>query len=101
MSYGAYPAGNYMFKVNNKDTKTTPGTFIYDINLIFDDEKKFLIGFSNGDLLEGVVFKKNKDYCIKSMACYIDLTVGNTKLPNCAKIKQTSDLANAILKRWS
>ena len=70
-----------MFKVNNKDT--------------------IPIGFSNGDLLEGVVFKKNKDYYIKSIACYIDLTVGNTKLPNCAKIKQTSDLANAILNRWS
>ena len=30
------------------------------------------------------------------MACYVDLTVNITKLPNYAKIKQTSDLANAI-----
>ena len=92
-----------MFKFNNKDTRTMPGTFIYNINLIFDDEKKFSIGFSNGDLLEGVVFKKNKDYYIRSMAYNIDLTVDNTKLPNCAKIKQTFDLdlTNAILNRWS
>ena len=32
------------------------------------------------------------------MTCYIDLTVDNSKLPNCAKLKQTSDLANAILR---
>ena len=42
------------------------------------------------------MFKKNKDYYITSMACYVDLTVNITKLPNYAKIKQTSDLANAI-----
>ena len=33
-----------------------------------------------------------------SMACYVDLTVDITKLPNYAKIKQTSDLANKILR---
>ena len=31
------------------------------------------------------------------MTCYVDLTVDITKLPNYAKIKQTSDLANAVL----
>ena len=33
-----------------------------------------------------------------SMACYVDLTVDITKLPNYTKIKQTSDLENAILR---
>ena len=33
-------------------------TFIYYINLTFDDEKKFSIEFSDADLLEGV--KTNK-----------------------------------------
>ena len=33
-----------------------------------------------------------------SMTCYVDLTVDITKLPNYPKIKQTSDLANAILR---
>ena len=32
------------------------------------------------------------------MACYIDLTVDITKLPNYTKVKQISDLANAILR---
>ena len=33
-----------------------------------------------------------------SMACYMDLTVDITKLPNYAKTKQTSDLENATLR---
>ena len=73
-------------------------TFIYYKNLTFDDKKKFSINFSGEDSLEGVVFKKNKAYYITSMACYVDLTVDITKLPNYAKIKQTSDLATAILR---
>ena len=32
------------------------------------------------------------------MACYVDLTVDITKLRNYKKIKQTSVLANAILR---
>ena len=57
-------------------------TFIYYNNLIFDDGKKFSIDFSDEDLLKGVVFKKNKDYYVTSMACYVDLTVDITKLAN-------------------
>ena len=67
-------------------------TFIYYSNLTFNSEKKFSINFSDEDWLEGVVFKKNKDYYITSMTCHVDLT------PNYAKIKQTSDLVNAILR---
>ena len=32
------------------------------------------------------------------MACYLDLTVDITKLPNYTKIKQVSDLATVILR---
>ena len=32
-----------------------------------------------------------------SMACYVDLIIDITKLPKYANIKQTSDLANAVL----
>ena len=53
-------------------------TFIYYKNLRFDDKKKFSIDFSNEDLLEGVVFKKNKDYYITSMACYVDFNIDIT-----------------------
>ena len=75
------------------------GAYFYLLsNLTFDDEKKFLINFSDEDSLEGVVFKESYGYYITSMTCYIDLTVDITKLVNCAKIKQTSDLATAILR---
>ena len=73
-------------------------TFIHHNILTFDDEKKFSINFRDDDLLEGVVFKKYKDYYITSMTCYVDLTVDITKLPNYAKIKQMSDPTNAILR---
>ena len=72
--------------------------FIYYNNLTFDDKKKFSIDFSDEDLLEGVVFKENKDYCISSMTCYVDLTVDVTKRSNYAKVKQSSGLATAILR---
>ena len=42
-------------------------TFIYYNNLAFDDEKKFLINFSD----DSVVFKNNKDYYITSMTCML------------------------------
>lgn len=73
-------------------------TFIYYKNLRFDDKKKFSIDFSNEDLLEGVVFKKNKDYYITSMACYVDFNIDITAQQNYTKIKQTSDLATTILR---
>ena len=71
--------------------------FIYYNNLSFDQNKRFTLEFSDSDLLEGVIFKKNKDYYINSMSCYIDLTVDVTKLPQFNKIKEISDIANAIL----
>ena len=72
--------------------------FIYYNNLSFDKNKRFTLEFSDDDLLGGVFFsKKNKDYHITSMSCYIDLTVDVTKLPQFNKIKETSDLSNAIL----
>ena len=42
-------------------------TFIYYNNVTFNEKKKFLIDFSDEDSLEGVVFKKNKDYYITSV----------------------------------
>ena len=60
-------------------------TFIYNNNLTFDDKNKFSMNFSDEDSLEGVVFKKNKNYYMTSMACYLDLTVYITRLPNLSK----------------
>ena len=56
-----------------------------------------MLEFSDGDLLEGVIFKKNEDYYITSMSCYIDLVVDVTKLSQFDKIEEIWDSANAIL----
>ena len=71
--------------------------FIYYKNLNFDQDKNFLLEFSDSDKLDDVIFKNNKDYYITNMSCYIDLTVDVTKLPQFDKIKKVSDLSNAIL----
>ena len=60
--------------------------FIYYNNLSFNQNKRITLEFSNGDLLEGVIFKKNKDYYINSMSCYVDLTADVKKLPQFDKI---------------
>ena len=70
--------------------------FIYN-NLSFDQNKRSTLEFTDDDLLEGVLFKKNKDYYITSESCYVDLTVDVTKLPQFNKFKEISDLLNAIL----
>ena len=36
--------------------------FIYYSNLNFDQDKNFTLEFSDCDKLDGVIFKKNKDY---------------------------------------
>ena len=74
-------------------------TFIYYNNLTFNDEKKLSINFSDEDLLQGVVFKKNKDYYITNTTCYVDLTVDVTKVPTYAKIKQTLNLQLQLILR--
>ena len=62
--------------------------FIYYNNLSFAQNKEFTLEFSNSNLLEGVIFKKSKDYYITSKSCYGDLTVDVTKLPQFDKIKE-------------
>ena len=72
--------------------------FIYYNNLEFKDKKIFNIQFSNEDRLQGVMFKKDKDYYLTSMSCFIEL---NTSLNNTSFNKQIieiSTLSNEILK---
>ena len=71
--------------------------FIYYNNLNFEQDKNFLLEFSDSDKLDDVIFKNNKDYYITNISCYIDLTVDVTKLPQFDKIKEISDLSNSIL----
>ena len=48
--------------------------FIYYNDLKFQDNKIFTIEFSDGDQLDGVLFKKKKDYYLISMSCFIKIT---------------------------
>ena len=69
--------------------------FIYYNNLSFDQNKRFTLELSDDDLLDSDFFKKNKNYYITSMSCYIDLTVDGTT--SIDKIREISDMVNAIL----
>ena len=48
--------------------------FIYYNNLEFQDNKIFSISFNDGDRLQGIWFKKNRDYYLTSMSCFIEIT---------------------------
>ena len=48
--------------------------FIYYNNLEFQDNKIFSINFNDGDRLQGILLKKNRDYYLTSMSCFIEIT---------------------------
>ena len=66
----------------------------------FEDNnfKDFKIKFSNGDSLDGVIFKKNKDYNITSMSAFIALEKNLKELKDYDTIKKISEISNAILE---
>ena len=72
--------------------------FIYSNNLQFQDNKSFTIDFSNNDRLDGILFKKNKDYYLTSMSCFIEITNDLSELEHYIEIIDISKLSNNILK---
>ena len=56
------------------------------------------VKFSNGDQLQGIMFRKNRDYYLTSMSCFIQLTNDISKLTHYHEIKKIADLSNSILK---
>ena len=72
--------------------------FIYNSNLQFQDSKSFTINFSDEDRLHGVLFKKNKDYYLTSMSCFIEITNDLSEQQHYGKIIKISELSNKILK---
>ena len=62
--------------------------FIYYDNLKFQDNKIFTIKFGNGDRLDGVLFKKRKDYFLVSMSCFIEITNDLSELTHYDKLKK-------------
>ena len=64
-----------LYALNDQfDWKMEP-IFIYYDNLSFDQYTRFTMKLGNNDLLEGALFKKNKEYYITSMSCFVDPTV--------------------------
>ena len=63
--------------------------------------KDFKVKFSDGDSLDGVIFKKNKDYYITSMSANIELDKNLKELKDYDEIKKISETSNAILENGS
>ena len=61
--------------------------------------KDFTVKFSNGDSLDGVFLKKNKDYYITSLSSVITLEKNVKELKDYEKIKKISDISNTILQK--
>ena len=73
--------------------------FIYFNKVKFDNSnsKTFTVTFSDGDALNGVLFKKTNDYYITSMTSSITIEKDFTELQDYDNIKKLSDIANAYL----
>ena len=74
--------------------------FVYFDKVKFDNSslKTFTITFSDGDLLDGVLFKKTNDYYITSMTSSIAIEKDLKELKDYDNIKKISDIANEYLK---
>ena len=74
--------------------------FIYFDKVKFDNSslKTFTITFSDGDLLDGVLFKRTNDYYITSMTSSITIEKDLKELKDYDNIKKISDIANEYLK---
>ena len=60
-------------------------------NLIFDENQRFILNLSDGDVFKGVNFSKGNDYYIMSMSSFI---VSN----DITKLKQYDDIENQSLQ---
>ena len=73
--------------------------FIYYDKVDFqNDYKVFKVDFSDSDNLQGVFFRKNREYHITSMSCFITLTPDLKELAHYDDIKKISEISNKILK---
>ena len=72
--------------------------FIYYNNLKFAENKKFTLEFSDRDILQGIIFRKNKDYFLMSLTCFIETENDITELMQYADIQKISEFANRIIK---
>ena len=64
--------------------------FIYNNNLIFDKNQRFILNFRDGEVFKCVNFSKENDYYIMTMSCFIEVPNDITKL------KQYDDIDKKI-----
>ena len=57
----------------------------------------FTLKFSDGDALEGVLFKKTSDYYVTSLSCSVTIEKDLKELKEYEDIKEISDIANGYL----
>ena len=72
--------------------------FIYTNNLTFDENQKFILNFSDGDVFKSVNFSKENDYYIMSMFCFIEVSNDITKLKQYNDIEKKSIIANPYVR---
>ena len=74
--------------------------FIYFDKVKFDNSslKTFTITFSDGDLLDGVLFKRTNDYYMTSMTSSITIEKHLKELKDYDNIKKISGIANQYLR---
>ena len=72
--------------------------FIYNNNLIFDENQRFILNFSDGDILKGVNFSKENDYFIMSMSCFTEVFNDIKKLKQYNDIEKKSIIANRYIR---
>ena len=79
-------------------------TFMYwnDVKYVGDNNfKKFKVEFNDSDKLNGVIFKKDKDYFITSLSTNVQLKKNVKDLSDFEKIEEVSKKSNEILTNGS
>ena len=64
-----------------------------------DNFKEFKVTFSDGDNLDGVIFKKEKDYFITSLTANVKINKNLKDLKDYKKIEEISKRSNSIIEK--
>ena len=62
------------------------------------ENKKFTLQFNDGDILQSIIFRKNRDNFLMSMTCFIEIENNITELTHYANIQKICEFANRIIK---
>ena len=73
--------------------------FIYNNNLIFDKNQRFILNFSDGNVFKGGNFSKENDYYIISVSRFIEVSNDITKLKQYDNIEKKNHRKSLYQKR--